>query len=531
MDLYPKHRKHLYPERWMCTASMAAALALPRSLDGACQALGLKHQKDKDGHRLMLKMSKPGKKGWHNSLSDLKRLVQYCEQDIRAEIDLFLAIPPLSKDERKIWVLDQKINQRGFRIDRPLVDSALKLIAEEVENLRQETNDLSNGAFESTNRRAQVLQWLEARGTYLPDLTAKTVRDAISTGAVEGKSKRMLEIRQSVSKTSTAKFEAFRARADEHGYVRDNLLYHGASTGRWSGSGVQVQNFPKGSLKHEDIEIAVDAIKSGDLDWVRTLYGDPMRTFSNCLRGVIIPTEGREFFCADYASIELRMLFWFAGHEMGMKVLREGRDLYSELAAILYRKPVEEIEKGSKERFVAKSAILGCGYQLGGEKFQASCLLQGVEIDREMADLAVKTYRTTHYPVPQFWYNTERAAAAAVQSPGKKFRINKTTWFVKDEFLWAELPSGRRLAYYQPCIKTKKTSWGEDKAMLHHMGINPKTRKWELSGTYGGRLVENLVQAASRDLMAEAMLRLEDAGYQVVLSVHDEALAEILPGK
>lgn len=530
------------PERWVCTAALAASLALPRSLEGACHALGLSVQKDMEGRRLILKYCKPRRESknnaslWHRNANDLKRIMQYCATDVDAETELFLRAKPLIPFERELWVLDQKINQRGFAIDKELVKVALDLIGDETELRTREMIELTEGAIKSANQRAKYLAFLQANGApELTDMKSKSVADALKDKTIGQPARRLLEIRQSLGKTSTAKYTAFRERAGDDGRVKDNLVFHAASTGRWSGAGVQPQNFPRGSVKNKrndreslpfNMQQAVDAIKSGDLEWVRMLYGDPMRLFASTLRGVIVASPGKELFCADYAAVEARMLFWFAKHEAGMQAFREGRDLYKEMASYIYGKPIEMILKDSIERFVGKGVILGCGYQMGGNKFRESCQLQGIEISEEAAERAVKAYREMHAPVTKLWYNTERASMAAVQNPGTAYTVNRVKWLKQGEFLWCELPSGRKLAYYRPEIHTKRTSWGEPKAMLHHWGMNQYTRKWELTSVYGGKLVENVVQAASRDLMADAMMRVEKAGYEVVLSVHDELLAE-----
>lgn len=518
--------------RWICTASMARALALPGNLEGACLALRLPIQKDMEGRKLILKYCKPRKPTknnpakWHNSASDLRRIMQYCGTDIEAETLLFLRLPPLSPTERRVWELDQKINLEGFRVDRELVKTALRLIDEETRALTEETQRITDGALTSTNQRAATLDWLLSQGVSLGDLTKKTVEDALKAGVAEGAAKRLLEIRQAVSKTSTAKYLAFEMRSRSDGRVRDFLTYHTASTGRWGGAGVQPQNFPRGTIK--DTNAAADDLLTGDLEWVRFLHGNPMSVLSSCLRSVIIPSEGKEFVCADYNAIEVRVLFWMAVHDLGCRMFREGQDLYRHMASEIYGKVMELIN--DTERFLGKSAVLGCGYGMGWKKFFETCRMQGQDVTEELAKLAVTTYRTTHAPVVEMWGNIERAAIKAVLShrAGKplKVKVNRTAWFVKDEFLFCELPSGRRLGYYGPTIKYEETPWGEPRPVLYHWGVNGMTRQWELSGTYGGKLTENVVQATARDLMAEAMLRAEDAGYDVKLSVHDELLAE-----
>lgn len=539
------HRLESLPhDRWVCTAATAAALALPRNLEGACAALKLSIQKDMDGRRLILKYCKPRKPTkknpakWHTLARDLRRIMLYCQNDVDAETMLFLTIPPLSDKEREVWLLDQKINFRGFKADREMVSAALTMIAEETKNLNAETTGLTNGKPGSTTQRDALLEWLSREGVFLPDLRAKTVKDVISEGLVEGDAKRLLQIRQAVSKVSTKKYSAFDARSRTDGRVRDILVYHTASTGRWGGSGVQPQNFPRGHIK--DTDTAADLLKSRDLELVRLIYGDPMGVFSSCLRAAIIAPKERELFCADYAAIEARVLFWVAKHHTGLKGFFKDKPMYEEMASVIYNTPLDELlalikienPEAKNKRQVGKQAFLGCGYGMGWKKFILTCKSFGMDVDEKVSQTAVTAYRTLHRPVVALWSNLEMAAVEAVHRKGTKFKINHTTWWVeklKDtelEFLFCQLPSGRRLAYFGPEIKYEMTPWEEKRAVLYHWGVNPLSRKWEPSGTYGGKLTENVVQAIARDLMAEAMLRIEKSGYDLILTVHDEILAE-----
>lgn len=516
-------------DRWICTAARAAALALPRDLEGACAALRLRHQKDTEGRKLMMKMCKPrretknNKDKWHEDPADILRLIQYCEQDVRAEVDLFLHTPSLHPTEKKVWALDQKINLRGVRVDADLIVETLNKIETETTNLNIETQILTDFKIDSVNQIAEVLKFIESKGEFLPDLTAGTVREALASDTIKTpESRRLLEIRQSISKTSTAKYEAFKKRSTSDGRIRDNLLYHGASTGRWSGRGVQLQNTPRGTVKNTDLSCEV--VKNEDIEMVRLLYGNPMDVFSSNIRGAIIPSRGKELFCADYAAIETRVLFWLSDHARGVQAYREGRDLYREMAAAIYRTDLSSVTKDQRQ--VGKKIILGCGYGLGGKKFYESCLGDGIPIDQSTSEIAVKTYRETHYPVPAMWTQIEQLAVAATRNVGKKYVGCQTKWWVECGFLWCELPSGRRLAFSQPEIRMKPTPWGEQKPTLYHWSQNSLTKKWECAGTYGGKLVENVVQAVARDFMADAMLRIESAGYDILFSVHDELVAE-----
>lgn len=521
--------KTLPPSRWLCTASLAAALALPRNLEGAANVLRLGSRKDMAGHKLMMKWAKPRKPTKHNPATrhddpeEYEKIVDYCITDIDTEVALFLKVPGLTKKERKVWELDQAINLRGFRVDRPLVKTVLRMISEETKELNRETKALTGGLIASANERATVKDWLESGGVFLTNMQKKTIEDAIADGLVSGDAKRMLEIRQAISKTSTAKYHAFEMRSRHDSRVRDILVYHTASTGRWGGAGVQPQNFPRGTLG--DPNLLAKVIRSGDLEMVRLIYGDPMTAFSYCLRGMIVPPKERVFDVADYAAIEARVLFWVAKHEDGLQAYRDKRDLYCELASVVFGRKITKDD--TKERFLGKEGTLGAGFGLGWKKFQASCKTKGQTVTDDVAQAVITAYRTTHKPVVALWKFIERAAVAAVQNPGTKYTINRTTWRVRNDFLWCKLPSGRRLAYHKPEVRYEPSPWGDKRPVLYHWGIGEKNRQWVQQKTYGGKLVENIVQAIARDLMAEAMLRIDAAGHwDLVLSVHDELIGE-----
>lgn len=260
--------RNLPHNRFICSAALAASYALPRNLEGACLALNLNVKKDMDGRRLILKWCKPRKVSKHNDSrrqtdpDELKRLMAYCGTDVDAETELFLTLPPLIPFEQKIWELDQTINFRGFHTDRPLVIKALQLIAEETKTFTKDIRELTFGEIQSPNQREKILNWFHFNGLNIPNLQKKTVEEYFAhPGTVEPKIRRMLEIRLSASKTSTAKYEAFEKRSRSDWRVRDNLVYHTASTGRWGGAGVQPQNFFRPTLPQWMIEDAIEIMK------------------------------------------------------------------------------------------------------------------------------------------------------------------------------------------------------------------------------------------------------------------------------
>lgn len=523
----------LPPERWICTASQARALALPGKLADACAALKLPVQKDMEGRRLMLKLSKPrkatknNKSQWHCKTSDLKRLIEYCRTDVAAETELFLATPELIPSERELWLLDQKINWRGFHVDRPLVNKIRGMIVEEQDRFLADTKAITKGTVNSPDQRNALLEWLRKGDVLLPDLRAKTVADALSTGLAKGKPLRMLQIRADATKTSTAKYEALEARSRSDSRVRDSLVYHAASTGRFAGAGVQPQNLPKGTIGNTDKAAAILLDPATDLDTVRMLYGNPLDVFSSVLRACITATPGRKLFGGDFAGIEVRVLFWIANHLDGLNAFRDGRDLYRELAATIYNKPLDKVTAAERNK-LGKPAILGCGFGMGWKKFAATCEVQGNPIEDDLAKAAVGAYRAKHAPVVRVWSNLERAAIAATLNPGKRYSINMTTWYAEGKFLFCKLPSGRRLAYREPQVRSKLTPWGEKKPSLHHM--DRVAHQWALNHTYGGKLTENVVQAIARDLMTDATKRAEKKEYEILITAHDELLTDRATG-
>lgn len=521
-------------ERWLCTMAAARAVAVPAKLEGACAALHLPVQKDMEGHRLMMKMSKPRKPTknnpaiWHQKKADLVRLMEYCATDVDAETMLLLTLPPLPESEREVWKLDQKINQRGFLADRDLVNKILGMISEEMKRFESETRRITDGLVNSTAQRDATLRFLASNGCSLPNLQKKTVEDALAARLATGKALELLLLRQAASKSSTAKYEAFENRSRSSGRVYDNLTYHTAGTGRWGGAGVQPQNFPaRGIINKEDLDFACKWLADPEvtLEDVRLIWGNPLDFFASLLRSMIKASPGKELFSGDFAGIEARVLFWLARHEEGLRAFRNGDDLYCELASEIFGFTVTKKEN-PKERDLGKRAILGCGFGMGKAKFFETCKNQGQEVEPELAAAAVAAYRKKHYPVVHLWSNLDKAAIAAVKNPGKRYSVNRTKWFFEKKFLWCQLPSGRKLAFYGPEIRKKPTPWGEMKETLYHWDIHPKTKKWVFTGTYGGKLAENVTQGVARDLMAAAMIRVEKAGYEVLFSVHDEADAE-----
>lgn len=516
------------PEQWRCSAAKAAARALPRSLENVGAVLHLKTQKNMLGKRVMMKLCRPRLDGtyWTPEIApeDFAVLYDYCKQDVEVERELNKEVRDLHPDELKVWQLDQTINARGIMLDIEAVEACLKMVRDYEKKLLKEVNQITKGALQNVSQRDKAIQWLSGQGLLLDNLTKKTVSETLENGdGLPPEVLRLLEIRQELGRTSTAKLAAMQQARCKDGRIRDTLMYHGAGTGRWSGKLVQLHNMPRGTVS--DTDRAIELIKKGDYELVEMFYGDVMATISSCLRGMLIASPGMELIVADYAAIEARVLFWLANETRGMQMFRDGVDLYLDMAKTIYSR--ENV--GKAERPLGKQAILGCGYGMGRDKFQITCENYGIKIPPAIAERAVTAYREKYATVQCLWWDQERAAIKAAKS-GQPVNCGKVTWFMHEKTLYCKLPSKRCLSYNFPSVKVVETPWGAEKEQLSYFSVNSVSKKWEQEPTYGGKLVENITQAVARDLMASAMLRVEAAGYPVVLTVHDELVAEVPEG-
>lgn len=541
----------IQPQQWRCSAAKAAAHALPRGLDEALAALKLPIRKDAEGEKVMKKMSKPRKprkaerEAWekaHGNIdyprlyweddSLLQKLFAYCRQDVLAEDALSNVLADLSEVETRVYLLDQLINERGFLLDHEAVETALSMIADEQARGLVELAVLTGGKVKKATQRAQMLRWLEGEGVRLPNTQRETLEETLSNssfGTFEVAARRGIELMLTLGKSSTAKYTAMQNQMSPVDHrVRGGLLYHGASTGRWSGSGVQPHNFPKGKIKGDEMEDVWELMKYQDRDAWLIQGSNVLETLSGALRGVIIPSVGHQLYVADYSGIEARVLLWLANDQKGLELFRQNKDIYLDMAMSIYERPLTKDDKD--ERALGKVAVLGLGYQMGPAKFVDTVAhMAGLTISDELAQQTVDAYRAKYHLVKQEWYDQEAAAKRAVR--GGVHDCGRVSWFVEKPFLYCELPSGRCLAYPFPKVQERETSWGELKPTLTFMGVNPYNHQWQRQHTYGGMLVENIVQAIARDLMAAALLRCEASGiYVPVLSVHDEVIAEAKVG-
>jgi DNA polymerase len=583
--------KHGWPvpalDQMVDTMAQAAAMSIPQSLDGAAQALAMEQQKDKDGMRLIRKFSiprkarkgeMPGRLYWtepEDHPDDFAAFVRYCANDVEVERAIRNKLVPLSTYEQRVWELTLRINDRGVHLDMPLVD-ALQRVAEQAKaRLDKEMLQATGGAVSACSQVAALTRWLQTQGVDADKLNKNAIEDLLSSELPE-QARRAVELRKEAAKTSTAKLDAMQAVVCRDDRARGLHLYHGAGTGRWSGRLIQTQNMPRGTGTVKDPEAAVDDMMTGDARWVALTHGAPMSAVSDMLRSCITASPGNRLLAADYSSIEGRVTAWLAGEHWKLDAFvanDEGRGpgMYELAAAGIFNLPVEKIGKKSSERQVGKAAELGLGFGGGVMAFDSMARVYGIDMapvfpilrgtaDSETWERAEARYdeclergdtgtdvmsreawiasevtkvqwRARHPSTVELWRGLEDAAREAVQNPGHIATYGKISYIVRRGFLWCRLPSGRCLAYGSPRIEDRKTPWGGTKPSVTALGVDSVTKKWSRFALYGGLLTENAVQAVARDLMAHGMLLAEDAGYPIVLTIHDEAVADVPLGR
>lgn len=501
--------------QWRCTAAKVSANAIPRRLEHAALALGCKFQKDMEGSRLMRALcisigAIPEEK--------LTRLVQYCKNDVETERDIDRRLPDLSPAEQQVWFMDQYINDTGVLVDIPTIKNAVRIIEAETETLNKELYQLTGGLVNAGTQREAIKKFLETKGLLLPDLTKATVKEAVQKAG--GNNLRILQLRQQLSLTSNAKYMALLSAASSDHRIRDTLVYHGASTGRWSGKLVQIQNLVKATLTAGEINRAIGVLRHTPDAF--PLFYEVLPTLSSCIRGMFIATPGSDLFVTDFSAIEARVVMWLAGERDGLDLFQaqdanpEIPDIYVHMARAIYNKAT--ITKANKkERQLGKQTVLGCGFGMGVDKFIETCAKYEIEVDRALAERSVLQYRKVFSHVPQFWYTMEDAARETILS-GQKHTCGAISWFIDGEFLRMRLPSGRTLAYHRPKVNAE--------GRITFLAVNSITNKYEVESAWGGKLVENATQAMARDIMVAAMFRLIKHQHRILFTIHDEVVTE-----
>lgn len=522
--------------QWRCTMVRAAYYGLPMSLDMASAVMG-GPRKNADGHKLMLKMCKPRSTDpfgnpvwWDEDPTEgamlLDMLGSYCGDDVEAERGIGRRIPALPDDELALWRLDQEINDRGVAVDHGLVSKMSALAKRGETKLNADMRTLTGGAINTCGQVDAILKWLEAEGVTLPNLRSKTVADALDDPDIEvfasDDALAVLQTRREAAKSSVKKLNALVRASGSDGRVRGMLQFYGAGrTGRWAGRIFQPQNLPRPTLKQvrECIEFI---IAGGDLEGVEAFFGPVMSALSSCIRGCLVAERGMKLMSVDYAQIEARVLAWLAGQTDVLDLYASGADVYT----------YDANKIGSDNRQLGKVCRLGLGFGMGAARFIETALTYGLKLDTAFAEDVVRGWRQNNKKIVSYWYEIGRAVTWVLQQDtpsGMDIGAVRVFWarhVSRQKDLVIRLPSGRDLVYFNARVDPDGYGGYE----ISYEGMNQLTKKWESIRSWGGKFVENIVQAVARDLMksglenvvATPVLRADP-----VLTVHDEIIFEV----
>jgi DNA polymerase bacteriophage-type len=528
-------------EQVHCNMVNAYAMGLPGSLEKLAIALNLDAKKDMAGNRAMMQLSKPreikedGTIVWWEKKdvpAKYEALYAYCKQDVNVERSAGKLIKPISKQERQVWLLDQKINARGIQIDIESVRLAEKMILDEKDRLDKEINTITDGAVEACSSATQIGNYLRSQGVEVDSVAKDQVLALLKTD-LPGVCRRVLELRQEAAKSSTAKLTAMLLRASRDGRARNTLQFNGAGTGRWAGRGIMFHNLPRPKIKQKEIESLLSNLNKG-AEYIDMFHGAITTVISDCLRGFIIADEGKTLHSNDWSNIEGRTLAWLANETWKVKAFEDfdngiGADIYKLSYSASFHIALEKVE--DQHRQIGKVLELSMGYQGGVVAFHSMAKNYGVVVTDERANELKNGWRSSHPRIVSYWNQLGEAALNAVRHPGSVFSAGpkdhrEIKYKVEGSFLVCRLPSGRCLYYPFPQIKQKETPWGEMRDSLTYMTEDSLTKKWVRGHFYGGLAAENITQSVARDILAEALLRVENSGYNVVLHVHDEIVSE-----
>jgi DNA polymerase len=534
--LHPRFSWPVFPvEKQCCTMTAALAAGLPARLSAVANALELSNRKDAAGERLMHQLSKPrrARKGedvdqvhWFDDEDRLQRLYEYCRQDVEVERELYSRLPPLSPTEQSLWELSSRINQRGFYIDRAFAEAARKIAEAAAPEIDQEIAELTAGDVTSIDQIAKLQTWLQQRGCSLEKVDRKTIEKKLLDPELVPAVQRVLELRLGGAQAAVKKINALLARAGNDDRIRGAFRHHGAGTGRWAGEGVQPHNLKRPVV--DNLDVAVAAVATGNYQHVQSLYPRPLSVVGDCSRAMIVAASGHVLIGADFGAIESRVLAWIAGEHWKLDAYRRydatsdaNDEPYRVTAGAIFHTKPGNITK--EQRNAGKTCDLAFGYMGGINAFRKS--------SDQFTDDEIKTFnaewRAAHPAIKRFWYDVDRAALTAVRERGRVIRCGSVAFKSTGAFLLLKLPSGRKLSYPQP------RAVGDEQRQHVIFADNAAGQFKDCrggAGAYGGLWTENVVSGIARDLLAEAMLRIEAAGYPIVLHVHDEIVAEVPEG-
>ena len=524
------------PEQTECTMAMAYAMALPGDLAQAAMAAGLAEDKDQKGRALMLQMCRPraikdGVITWWDDEARQERLRQYCDRDVEVARALHKRLRPLNPNERRIWLMDYRINARGVRVDVAACEKAIVLTDVAKIALDEKMFQITCGAVRKCTGVADLTAWLAGMGVACEGVAKDDITKMLTTNS-RGPVAEALKLRQEAGRSSTAKLKKMIESLSPGDFrLRGMFQYHGTGTGAWSGRKVQLQNLPRPTLPPELIDAAFEYLDDGAL--MELMSAPVMTAVPNMLRGMLVAAPGHDLISADMTAVQSRILAWLAGAERKLDLFRGGECVYCDAAEKIYGHVVTK-KTHPELRQVGKVSELAFGFGGGVGSGQTMAKNNNVDITDAQIESNKVIWRHTNPEIVQYWYDLEAAAVKAIRFVGDEFSAGATgrqvRFVVKGSFLWCRLPSGRCLCFPYPSMAPKMMWWGEVKQCISFKGVDSTTRRWTTQWTYGGSLAQNITHATNRDLLAEAMLRMEAAGYPVVLHCHDEAVSEVAEG-
>lgn len=522
--------RRLSPNGWQCTAVQSAMLALPLSLDNVGEVLDIQRKKLKEGTELVRFFSMPCKPTKANcgrtrnrpedAPEKWERFKTYCIRDVDAEREIRQKLWkfPIPESEMELYRMDQEINDRGILVDQQLVENAVlcdNQYRQMVSTRAYELTGLSN-----PNSPAQIKGWLAEHGVEAEKLDKKTVKGLISE--TDGEVLEVLKLRLLMAKTSVKKYEAIERSVCSDGRVHGLLQFYGANrTGRWAGRLVQVQNLPQNHIP--DLELARSLVKEQRFEDLDLLYDSTPEVLSELIRTAFVPKPGCRFIVADFSAIEARVLAWFAGEQWRLDTFAEGGDIYCASASKMFGVPVVKHGVNGHLRQKGKIAELALGYGGAvGALTSMGALDMGLQ-EEELQPL-VSQWRNSNPHITKFWWDVDAAAVKAVKERTEVI-LGKLYFTYRSGILFITLPSDRKLSYIKP--RMTQNRFGRES--LSYEGVG-ESKKWMRIETYGPKLVENIVQATARDLLAQAMLRLRNKKFEIVMHIHDEAVLEVPEG-
>jgi len=503
-------------EQCIDTMAIAAANNIPQALGDAALFMDASQQKDTRGRYLIQKLCKPHKGVFNNDPALMAEMFEYCKQDVRTEMAIGSVLRPLTASEQDVWTLTQRINLKGVPVDPVELQNAVTAVINAQTALDNECLALTGC---KPSERTKLLNWINSKlpqYAKLEDLTEKTVSHNLTHNFVNPDVKRALELRKEGNQTSVAKYTKM-MEIQRDGKIRNTLVYHGASTGRWaSRGGLNLQNIARPTLSDEEIEHAIPRV-----------FGDgtgTMQELSSLVRSAIRSPAGKTFVDVDLSGIENRVGVYLAGQKDKIEMFKRGLDEYKVFASeSLYRVPYDEVTK--EQRQVSKSAVLGALFGQGAKGLVKYAQGMGVMMSEAQAQVAVDNYRSSYSKVKSLWYACEEAAISAVNSPGVGFSAgSKLKLKVARGALWLQLPSGRLICWQRPQAELLTTPWGSQKMGITIHSQNTFTRQWGRNTLIGSSIFQSAVQGTARDFLAVAASEFDKAGYEMVNLVHDEIL-------